>query len=63
MFHVKRGHSVFYSVKVAYFGKYCKVYNGVQEYKQYGNKVHNGMCVRVVVIFAVGLWSNACINC
>ena len=35
----------------------------IMKYKQYGNKVHGGMCVRVVVIFTVGLWFNAYINC
>ena len=27
----------------------------IMGYKQYDNKVHNGMCVRAVVIFTVGL--------
>ena len=30
----------------------------IMKYKQYGNKVHNDMCVRVVVIFTVDLSSN-----
>ena len=35
----------------------------IMEYKQCDNKVYDGMCVRVVVIFTVDLWSNAYINC